>query len=66
MHVPVKVPVPLVVKLTVPDGVTAVPLEVSVTVAVQIVAWFTATVTGAQLTDVEMNLRVTLIIVETE
>ena len=35
---PVKVPVPLLVNETVPVGALAVPLEVSVTVAVQVLA----------------------------
>jgi len=43
------VPVELVVKLTEPVGVVG-PLEVSVTVAVQLVAWLLARDEGEQLT----------------
>lgn len=46
----VKVPVALVVKLIVPEGVMAVPGEVSVAVAVQEVAWFTIPEGEVQLT----------------
>ncbi len=42
----VNVPVELVVKLTEPVGVITVPTEVSVTVAVQLVPWFTTTDAG--------------------
>jgi len=45
----VKVPVPLLVKPTVPVGAVAPVDDVSVTVAVQVVAWFTTTVDGVQL-----------------
>src|SRR4051812_42302357 len=45
-------PVPLLVNVTVPDGADAVPLSVSLTVAVQVVAWLTTTLAGAQLTAV--------------
>ena len=38
VHVPVNVPLPLVVSITVPDGVMNVPGELSVTVTVQLVA----------------------------
>jgi len=38
MHVPVNVPLPLVVSITVPVGVMNVPGELSVTVTVQLVA----------------------------
>src|SRR2546425_12213223 len=44
------VPVELVVKLTDPVGVVGVA-DVSVTVAVQLVPWFTTTDDGLQLTD---------------
>ena len=47
-----KVPVPLLVKLTVPVGVVAPELAVSVTVAVQVVDPLTGTVPGVQLTVV--------------
>lgn len=46
-----KLPVPLVVKPTVPVGVTAVPGEESVTVAVHVACWFTTTELGVQLTE---------------
>ena len=42
------VPVELVVKLTDPVGVFAAPPDVSVTVAVQLVAWFTRGDEGEQ------------------
>jgi len=48
----VKVPVPLLAKVTVPVGVVAPAPEVSVTVAVQLVPWLTATDGGVQLTVV--------------
>ena len=41
----------LLVKLTVPVGLMNAPGEVSVTVAVQLVPWLTATVEGEQLTE---------------
>ena len=47
----VKVPVELVVKVTNPVGVVGVP-DVSVTVAVQLVPWFTTTDDALQLTVV--------------
>jgi hypothetical protein len=58
----VKVPVELVVKLKEPVGVITVPTEVSVTVAVQLVPWFTTTDAGVQATvvDVARGLTVTV------
>jgi hypothetical protein len=50
--VPAKVHVPLGVKLTVPDGVVAPVVEVSVTVVVQLVAWLTKTAEGVHATVV--------------
>src|SRR2546428_444226 len=44
-----KVPLPLLMKETLPVGVVGVPV-VSVTVAVQVVGWPTATVAGVQAT----------------
>src|SRR5437867_11762587 len=41
------------VKVTVPVGVVGL-VAVSVTIAVQLVAWLTTTVDGVQLTDVEV------------
>ena len=55
-----KVPVPLLVKATVPVGALWVPAEVSVTVAVHEVAWFTTTVEGVQLTAVVVVRAVTV------
>ena len=49
---------PDAVKSTVPTGVVAVPGDVSDTVAVHVDVWFT--LTGVQLTIVEVVLRVTL------
>ena len=40
-------------KVTVPVGVIIVPGDVSVTIAVQVVAWLTTTVEGVQATTVE-------------
>ena len=57
---PAKVPVPLLVKLTVPVGALAVPAEVSVTVAVHVVAALTGTVDGEQLTAVVVVRVVTV------
>jgi len=48
------VPLPLLVKLTVPLGVTVVPESLSVTETVQLVALFTLTEFGKQLTEVEV------------
>jgi len=53
-----KVPVLLVVKLTVPVGVTVVPLEMSATVTVQVDAWLSGTLAGEQLTVVLVCLTV--------
>jgi hypothetical protein len=50
---PVNVPVPLVVKVTVPVGVGIIPGEAAVTVAVHIVAVPTVTEDGVQVTPVE-------------
>ncbi len=50
----VNVPVELVLKLTEPVGVITVPSEVSVTVAVQLVAWLTMTEEGEQAILVEV------------
>ena len=55
-----KVPVPLLVNETVPVGALAVPPEVSVTVAVQVVAEFTTTEDGEQLTLVDVVRVVTV------
>jgi hypothetical protein len=49
LAVGVKVPVELVVNVTDPVGVVGVA-DMSVTVAVQVVAWFTTTVAGEQVT----------------
>ena len=54
----VKVPVPLVAKLTVPVGAVGVP-EVSVTVAVHVVGEPTATLDGVQETEVVVAAAVT-------
>ena len=47
-----KVPVELVVKLTVPVGVTAPAPELSATVAVQVLALLSGTLAGEQATEV--------------
>lgn len=64
--VELNVPEPLgdCVKVTVPVGVTAVPELVSVTVAVHVVAWLTATVAGEQDTLVVVVRRVTVKVAE--
>src|SRR2546428_4484761 len=48
-------PDPLLVKVTDPVGATGIPGPMSVTVAVQVVATFTGTVPGLQLTAVEVG-----------
>ena len=50
--VPANVQVPPGVKVTVPVGVVAPVVDVSVTVAVQLVAWLIATVEGVHATVV--------------
>jgi len=52
----VNVPIPELVKLTVPLGVIAVPGELSVTVAVHVETWLIAKLPGAQAT-VKVTLR---------
>jgi len=56
--VALKVPVLLLVKLTVPVGVTAPAPEESVTVAVHVVGLPVVTDAGEQVTDVEDDLMV--------
>jgi hypothetical protein len=56
----VKVPVELEARVTLPVGVMTVPGDVSETVAVQLVPWFTTTVAGLQLTLVEVARTVTV------
>jgi len=58
--VPANVHVPPGVKVTVPVGVEAVPAAVSVTVAVQLVAWLITTVEGVHPTAVVVVLRLTV------
>src|SRR5258708_3880764 len=60
---PVKAPPPLELKLTVPVGVDLLPVSVSLTVAVQLLAPFTGSVAGLQLTLVEVVRVLTLIVV---
>ena len=47
-------------KTTFPAGVIAPEPEESATTAVQLVAWFTATLLGLQLTVVDVDLGVTV------
>jgi hypothetical protein len=54
----VKVPVELVVKLTVPVGVTAPVPELSVTVTVHVEPTLSRTLAGEQTTDVVVDLMV--------
>jgi len=56
----VNVPVAFVVKLTLPVGVMTVPGEVSLTVAVQLVAWLTTTEVGEHPMLVEVIRGVTV------
>jgi hypothetical protein len=58
------VPLPLVLKLTVPVGAVFVPPDVSSTVAVQMVASFTATVSGAQVTVVDVDRFATVTVAD--
>ena len=51
VQVPLKVPVPLLVNVTERVGVVGV-VDVSVTVAVQLVAWLIATLAGVHVTVV--------------
>ena len=60
---PVKAPLPLEPKLTVPVGVDLVPVSVSLTVAVQLVALLTGRLAGLQLTLVEVVRVLTVIVV---
>ena len=53
-------PVPLLVNDTDPVGALAVPVEVSVTAAVHVEPWPTATVAGTQLTAVVVLRRATV------
>ena len=60
-----KLPAPLLVKVTVPVGPLLVPTSVSVTVALQVVASFTATEAGVQLTlilVVRFEVTVTVVV----
>jgi hypothetical protein len=58
--VPASVQVPPGVNVTVPVGVLDVPTDVSVTVAVHDVAWFTTTVDGVHATVVEVARLLTV------
>ena len=58
--VPARVQVPPGVNVTVPVGVLVVPAALSVTVAVQLVAWLIATVDGVHATVVVVVLRLTV------
>jgi hypothetical protein len=52
--VALKVPLPLLAKLTLPVGVLAMPASMSLTVAVQVVETPSSTELGVQLTEVEV------------
>jgi hypothetical protein len=56
----VKMPVELVVKLTEPVGVIMVPREVSLTVAAQLVPWFTTREEGEQVMLVLVGVLVVI------
>ena len=60
------VPVPLVVKLTEPVGVVAPVDDVSVTVAMHVVAWFNTTILGVQLTVVLVGCSGTVVTVKSK
>jgi len=60
---PVNVPVPLLANVTVPVGVTAVPAELSVTVAVQVTVPPMLIELGEQLTLVMVVRDVTVTVV---
>jgi hypothetical protein len=55
LSLPLNVPAPLDVNVTVPVGTLDVPPLVSVTVAVQVVELFTGTAAGTQSTVVEVD-----------
>ena len=61
-----KVPAPLLLKLTVPVGVLFVPTSVSATVAVQVVGWPTTTDAGLQPTLVLVERKLTVTVVAPE
>ena len=60
--VPVRAHVPEGVNVTVPVGVVAPAVEVSVTVAVHEVGWNTTIVEGVQVTTVEVGSIATVIV----
>ena len=60
--VPARVHVPPGVNVTVPVGVVAPDVDVSVTVAVQLVAWLTKTVDGVHATVVVVGCTPTVIV----
>ena len=55
-----KEPAPVLVKLTVPDGVIRVPTAVSVTTALHAVGVFTTSLLGLQLTEVEVTRKMAI------
>ncbi len=63
VQVPENVPVPLDVRVTVPDGAMKVPTSVSVTVAVQVEAWFTTTELP-QVIDIEVARLFTVMVLD--
>jgi hypothetical protein len=58
--IPPKLPGPLELKLTVPDGVLTTPALVSVTIAVHVDDCPTVTLSGEQLTFVEVGCPTTV------
>jgi hypothetical protein len=50
-----KVPAPVLLKLTLPVGVVCVPMSMSLTVAAQVVDWPVAITPGVQLTEVAVR-----------
>lgn len=54
---PVKLPEPLLIKLTVPVGVIAAPASMSLTAAVQLVAWPASTRCGEHVMDIALWRR---------
>jgi len=64
VHTPLNVPVLLLVKDTVPEGVIGEPTSVSVTIPVQLVALFTTVELGVQAREMETARRFTVTALE--
>jgi hypothetical protein len=55
-----KLPLPELVKLTLPPGRTAVPVSLSLTITVQVLGALTGTEAGAQVTAVDVERLATV------